>query len=90
MSLPLRRLKWIRDHLDDVPSSLKLNPLESALRTISGFIVVGEELFSPLIRESEIPVKTIAQVQTALDSAHLRPVSKRRRRKPRQQPRSTS
>ena len=73
-----RRLEWLREHLDKVVAEFGID--DSLGWKVRGFIVTSEQLVTPMMRSSSLPVLTINDLDlSALGLEHRSPSSKRKR-----------
>ncbi|WP_454949964.1 hypothetical protein [Corynebacterium matruchotii] len=73
-----RRLEWLREHLDKVVAKFGID--DSLGWKVRGFIVTSEQLVTPMMRSSSLPVFTINDLDlSALGLEHRSPSSKRKR-----------
>ena len=73
-----RRLEWLREHLDKVVAEFGID--DSLGWKVRGFIVTSEQLVTPMMRSSSLPVLTINDLDlSALGLKHRSPSSKRKR-----------
>ena len=70
-----RRLEWLREHLDKVVAEFGID--DSLGWKVRGFIVTSEQLVTPMMRSSSLPVLTINDLDlSALGLKHRSPSSK--------------
>ena len=73
-----RRLEWLREHLDKVVAEFDID--DSLGWKVRGFIVTSEQLVTPMMWSSSLPVLTINDLDlSALGLEHRSPSSKRKR-----------
>ena len=72
-----RRLEWLREHLDKVVAEFGID--DSLGWKVRGFIVTSEQLVTPMMRSSSLPVFTINDLDlSALGLEHRSPSSQLR------------